>query len=58
MKSSIWWIVVIHQATGKRRGRFVEFEGPFPLRHEMDVIEDGDAIENGHLRIVEMKCIT
>jgi len=58
MNSSIWWIAVVHQRTGVRRGRFVEFEGPFPLRHEMSAIEDGDAIANGHLRIVEMKCIT
>ena len=57
MKPSVWWIAFVEQRTGKKRGRFFEFEGPMPVKHEMDVIEDGDAIENGHRTIVEMKCI-
>lgn len=54
MKSSLWTITCKNFKTNAVKTRVVEFEGFFPLKHEMDVIEDGDAIENGHNKIISM----
>ena len=54
MRPSLWTITCKNFKTGTSKTRVVEFEGPFPLKHEMGAIEDGDGIANGYKKIISM----
>jgi len=57
MRPSLWVITYRNVKTGVDKTRVFEFEGPFPLKHEMGAIEDGDGIVNGYKRIMSMSQI-